>query len=71
MGGLESTPGLDGSGQRAMRENKKALAKIEEEMIILQQRAGNGEIVDKEVKRLVALREQFKQDAGRIALGGM
>lgn len=66
-----STPGLDGSGQRAMRVNEEALADIEKKMAVLSQRASNGETVDREVRKLVELREKLKTDRGLILEGGM
>ena len=71
MEGKLSDPNLDGSGQRAMRENEKAIAEIEKEMASLSQRASSGEIVDSEVLRLKARYDMLKEDQGRIVLGGM
>jgi hypothetical protein len=62
---------LEGSGARSMAENESALQKAEAELAELRIRAGQGEIVDDEVKRVNALIQKLREDKGLISAGGV
>lgn len=68
---MESTPNLEGSGQRAMRENEKAVAEIDRKMAALRIEATDGKNVDAEVRRLFELKKRLEGDKGLISMGGM
>lgn len=62
---------LDGSGQRAMAENQRALNQVLVQIKALEERGRNGEDVFAEMRKLINLRERFLEDQGRIRAGGM
>lgn len=63
---------LMGSGERAIEANKEELAKAQEQMKALEERAARGEQVNQEeVRRLHEKIRNLKEDQGRIQGAGM
>ena len=63
---------LMGSGERAMEANKEELAKAQEQMRALEERAARGEQVDEgKVRQLHEIIRNLKEDKGRIEAAGM
>lgn len=63
---------LMGSGERAMEANKEELAKAQEQMRALEERAARGEQVNQEeIRRLHEKIINLKEDQGRIQGAGM
>ena len=71
MGERLSTPGLEGSGQRSMRENEAALADIDRQLHDLDQRTNRGEDVSSEIRKLLERKNRLIKDQGSILRGEM
>ncbi len=68
---MEGTSQFAGSGERAMDENKKAFAEVEEKINTLSERAAEGEDVHEEMKRLLEQKQRLSKDQGLILDAGV